>query len=185
MPQTLIEREQVFRVVSDAIAHALTVEKDLIRPETVLTTELDAESLDFLDISYHVEQAFGLRMARYSALDHMEEIFGEGFALDEDGGLTPAALSLLKLRFPDVDALRPGMRMEDLLALITVDSIVDRVLWLLDTLPDRCVHCARDSWILQDGTRIVCGSCNEPPIFRSEDDLVQTWLLEHQQKGIS
>ena len=185
MPQTLIDKDSVFRVVSDAVAHALSVDKALIKPETVLTTDLAAESLDFLDISYHVEQAFGLRMARYSILDHMEELFGEGFALDENGNLTTAAVALLERRFPDTEGFLAGMRMEDLLALITVDSIVGRVLQLLDTLPSQCAHCASDAWVLRDETRIVCGSCGEAPIFQSEDDLTQSRLLQHSRKGIS
>jgi len=41
-----------------------------------LTLDLNAESLDFLDISYNLEQTFGLKMARHFVLDYVEESWG-------------------------------------------------------------------------------------------------------------
>ncbi len=63
----------------------------IIKPQSSLIKDLGAESLDFLDINYRLEQTFGIKMARRSVLDHMEELFGEETAIDSDGKLTDKA----------------------------------------------------------------------------------------------
>jgi len=40
-------------------------------------------------------------MARHFFLEHMEEMYGEGTAIDADGRLTPHALEVLKARYPE------------------------------------------------------------------------------------
>jgi len=74
----------------------LRVDESTIKPESSLINDLGAESLDFLDINYRLEQAFGMKMARHFVLEHIEEMFGEGTAIDEDGRLTDKAIELLK-----------------------------------------------------------------------------------------
>ena len=49
---------------------------------------LAAESLDFIDINFRLEQRFNVGMPRKYFLEHVEELFGEGTAIDESGRLT-------------------------------------------------------------------------------------------------
>ena len=74
----IITAETVLAELKRAIVGAIGIDEELIKPESVLTRDLGAESLDFLDINYRLEQTFGLKMARYSVLVHAEELFGEG-----------------------------------------------------------------------------------------------------------
>ena len=87
--------------------------------------DLGAESLDFLDINYRLEQAFGIKTARHFVLEHIEEMFGEGSAIDENSQLTDKAIALLKIRLGDnlSAELHAGMDMDEVPPLVTVEGM--------------------------------------------------------------
>jgi len=183
MAQKIIAEERIFDEVKKAIVNALGVDAESIKPESILTMDLDAESLDFLDISYNLEQTFGFKMARHFVLEHAEEMFGEGSAIDENGCLPPQAVEMLKLRFNgDRTSLEPGMDMDEVVHLITVDSMAGSVLDILDSLPETCPECGRSSWKTEDGTHILCGSCRADAVYKTGDELVIDWLKQVQEK---
>lgn len=181
MTQEIITEERVLDELKKAIANALGVDAESIKQESVLTMDLDAESLDFLDISYNLEQTFGFKMARHFILEHAEEMFGEGKAVDENGCLTPQAVEMLKLRFHcDRTSLKPGMDMDEVVHLVTVDSMAGSILDLLDSLPETCPECGHSSWKTEDGTHILCGSCRADAVYKTGDELVIDWLKQVQ-----
>ena len=175
--QRIVSDERVREEVAKAIEEALDVDSSKIAPDSVLTLDLDAESLDFLDINYSLEQAFGIRMARHFMLEHAEEKFGEGVVIDRKNRLTKKGADLLRLRFgEDADGLNPGDHMEDIQSLFTVRAIEQRVKEILDTLPEKCGHCGSSDWIADGGARIKCGACGRNPVFKTGDDLQVEWL---------
>jgi acyl carrier protein len=84
MAQKLVTEEKVIEVVKQAVVETLNSDESIIKPDSSLIKDLGAESLDFLDINYRIEQAFGIKMARHFILEHIEEMFGEGVAVDDD-----------------------------------------------------------------------------------------------------
>ncbi len=183
MVRQIIGRERVHEELKKAVSSALGVDVDTVKPDSVLTLDLGAESLDFLDISYHLEQAFGIRMARYFVLDHAEDLFGEGKAVDENSCLTPQAVEMLKLRFREGRVpLRPGMDMEEVVHLVTVDSMAGTVLDILDTLPHVCTQCGGASWKTEDGTHILCEDCGGAAVYKTGDELIIRWLKQIQDQ---
>ena len=84
MSQNLVTEEKVYEELKKAIVETLRVEEGSVTPESSLINDLGAESLDFLDINYRLEQSFGIKMARHFVLEHIEELFGEGSAIDEE-----------------------------------------------------------------------------------------------------
>ena len=60
MKQDLITEEQVFSELKKAIVETLRVDEGNIKPESSLIKDLGAESLDFLDVNYRLEQALEL-----------------------------------------------------------------------------------------------------------------------------
>jgi acyl carrier protein len=183
MKQTLITEQKVFEELKKAIIETLRSDEDAIKPESSLIKDLGAESLDFLDINYRLEQTFGIKMARHFILEHIEEMFGEGSAIDENGQLTEKAITLLKLRYGDVYGdLSEGVDMDAVPTLITAGSMTQGVLDLLDTLPDKCMQCGNADWKTEDGIRIKCGSCNAFATFTNGDDLSKDWLTAVQQE---
>lgn len=181
--KSIIDEETVFAELRKAIVKALGIEEEIVRRESILTSELGAESLDFLDINYNLEQTFGFKMARYFVLDHAEELFGEGSMLDKKGQLTEQAVKLLQKRFGSYRShLKPGMGMDEVTSLVTVQSIVNAVMDILDTLPEHCVHCGRSSWESKEGTHVVCGSCGESATYTNGDELTRQWLMNLQER---
>ncbi|MBW1789000.1 MAG: hypothetical protein JRK53_20695 [Deltaproteobacteria bacterium] len=181
--QELVSKRAVLDEVRTSVAEALEVDLSTVTADSSLTGDLGAESLDFLDINYRLEQAFGIRMARYSILDHAEEQFGEGIVLDENSRLTAQGVNLLNARYGENAAhLKPGMSMDALPPLITVQAMADAVLDILATYPPTCRSCTKSDW-RADGTQISCGSCGEFPVFDNGDDLTVQWLKRAQEEG--
>ena len=183
MKQNLITEQKVFDEVKKAIVETLRVDEKDIKPESSLIKDLGAESLDFLDINYRLEQKFGIKMARHFILEHVEETFGEGSAIDEDGQLTDKGVALLQVRFGDEGSqFTKGMDMDLLPTLITVQLMTRGVMDILDSLPDTCPHCGNAAWKTGDGEKISCGSCGELAPFTNGDDLIKQWLAAVQEE---
>jgi len=183
MGQSLITRERVFEELKKAIAETLRADEASIKPESSLINDLSAESLDFLDINYRLEQVFGIKMARHFVLEHIEDLFGEGAAIDEDGRLTDKAVELLKIRFgEDMPELEPGMDMDEVPVLVTAGSIAQGVMDILDSLPEKCTSCGDGTWKTDDGAKVLCGSCGVAAPYKNGDDLTVEWLRKVQEE---
>lgn len=175
--QDLIGEETVSNEIREALVETLRAGAATIGPETSIVRDLGAESLDFLDLNYRLEQTFSIRMARHFFLEHMEEMFGEGSAIDENGRLTPRALAVLRARFPEATLPEhgDGIDMDEVPSLITVRAMTATVMSILETLPERC-SCGESAWRAEDGTHIVCGTCRQPATFTNGDELTRQWL---------
>lgn len=182
MKQNLITEDQVFNELKKAIVETLRVDEAAIKPESSLINDLGAESLDFLDVNYRLEQAFGIKLARHFVLEHVEEMFGEGSAIDEDGRLTDKAIELLKVRYSgNVFNLSAGMDMDEIPALVTAGTMSGGVMDVLDSLPEKCPSCGNSAW-KADGVRIKCGSCGADAAFKNGDDMIKEWLTKVQEE---
>jgi len=177
----LVSQEKVYEEIKKALAETLRAKPENVKPESSLVRDLSAESLDFLDIDYRLEQAFGIKMARHFFIEHIEEMFGEGAAIDPDGRLTAPALALLKNRYGEENLpdLSGGLEMEQLPGLITVRSLADAVQNILATLPEKCV-CGASAWKADDGAHVTCGACGAAAVYTNGDDLIQQWLTRMQ-----
>jgi acyl carrier protein len=120
-------REQITDRVAQALVQALGVSRGDITPETSLAGDLEAESIDFLDIVFRLEKDFGIEVAR-------GELFPQELLRDPSmvtgGRLTAEGSAALKQRFDftDTSAIQAGASVEDLMNdLLTVRLIVDYV----------------------------------------------------------
>ena len=184
MKQALITEHTVLEEVKKGVAETLNIDRGSINPEHSLMKDLGAESLDFLDITYRLEQTFGIKMARHFVLEHMETMFGEGSAIDENGQLTDKAVELLKIRAGGdlPEEIRAGMDMDEVPTLVTVQTMARGVMDILDTLPESCTACRSTAWKAEDGVRISCGSCGAHATFDNGDDLTKAWLTKVQEE---
>lgn len=123
--------DNVTERVCAIIAEALGVSPGEVAPETVLMDELGAESLDFLDIVFKLEQTFGIQITR----GEMEQA-ARGDMTDEQfapgGVISEAGLARLRELMPEAAGrIRPGLRPVQILSLFsaqTFASIVRRKL---------------------------------------------------------
>lgn len=112
------------RVVA-IVAEALDRERSEIGRSSSLIDDLGAESIDFIDIQYRLESAFGIEIGE-------DELWRGSLDLDDprtfDGKrLTDEAMAELRRRLPRFGWHRftGGIAREDLPRLITVNTILD------------------------------------------------------------
>ena len=93
-------QQEIFEKVREALVDALGVDDDEVTPEATLRGDLDAESIDFLDIVFRLEKAFDIKIERGELVptDVLEDA-----SYAQDGKLTPAGIAALKERMPFAD----------------------------------------------------------------------------------
>lgn len=116
-------RDEISRKVTEILVDALAVDEQDVTPDATLTGTLGAESIDFLDIVFKLEQAFGFKIAQ-------GELFPDNVAQDpeyvQDGKVTAKGIAALKERLPHADfsALEQDPRVERVAEVFTVEAIV-------------------------------------------------------------
>lgn len=122
-----MRRDQIQERVANTLVQALGVSRSEITPTTSLAGELEAESIDFLDIVFRLEKEFGIEVARGELFP--QELLRDA-SLVSNGRLTEAGVTALRerFRFTDLSGLRAGESVQDLMNdLLTVNLIVDYV----------------------------------------------------------
>ena len=74
-------QDEIFDSVSRSVAALLDVDATALSPETVML-DLGAQSLDFVDLVFRLQRAFGIAMPRELAVTDMQtlQVFVEGVA---------------------------------------------------------------------------------------------------------
>lgn len=114
--------EEVFGKVKAALMDALGVDEDEVTPEATMVGDLGAESIDFLDIVFKLEKAFGINIPR-------EELFPDDILTNadyvKDGKVTPQGIAELKSRLPwaDLSRFESNPRVQDFGNLLTVNDL--------------------------------------------------------------
>src|SRR5262245_36913132 len=119
---------QIVDGVRQAIADALKVPLDDVRLDSVLTDDLDAVSIDFVDIMFRLESKFGVTFHPGNPLDRIAQRFGPG-ALTRDGALTELGAEVVRKRMPEVDgsSVSAGMLLGNVQSLYTTATWVRAV----------------------------------------------------------
>ena len=116
-------RDEIFGKVREVLVEALGVDDDEVTPDASLTADLGAESIDFLDIVFQLEQAFGFKIQQ-------GELFPENVTQDpnyvQDGRVTSKGLAALKERLPHIDfaRLEADPQVGKVAEVFTVDALV-------------------------------------------------------------
>ncbi|MFG0241704.1 MAG: acyl carrier protein [Phycisphaerales bacterium JB054] len=119
-----MNRDEIFEKVRDVLVEALGVDDDEVTPEASLAADLGAESIDFLDIVFQLEQAFGFKIEQ-------GELFPENVTQDpdfvKDGMVTDKGLTMLRERLPHIDfsKLDDDPQITRVAQVFTVDALVN------------------------------------------------------------
>ena len=97
---TMPSQDEIFEKVREALVDALGVDEEEVTPEATLRGDLDAESIDFLDIVFRLEKAFDIKIER-GELIPMDVL--ENTEYVADGKVNPAGIAALKKRMPFAD----------------------------------------------------------------------------------
>ena len=100
---TVTSKSEIFSKVQEALVDALGVDEDEVQPTATLQGDLGAESIDFLDIVFRLEKAFGIKIER-------GELFPEDILTNteyvDDGKVNATGMTKLKERMPFADLSR-------------------------------------------------------------------------------
>ena len=126
-----MSRDEIFEKVKEVLEEALGADEEEITPEASLTADLEAESIDFLDIVFRLEKSFSTEDRPFKI--PQGELFPENLMENpqwiQDGRFTDAGMEMLKQRMPHVDFLKfeDDRDVNKVGELITVKSIVEFV----------------------------------------------------------
>jgi acyl carrier protein len=123
-----MSRDQIYQTVRDILEEALGADEEEITPQATLTGDLEAESIDFLDIVFRLEKAFSTdgRPFKISQGELFPENLMENPSWVSDGKFTDEGMQMLRDRMPHVDFERfeHDRQVDKVAELMTVDSIV-------------------------------------------------------------
>src|SRR5438309_5961142 len=118
---------EVAQRVRELVADALARDVSEVSIDSVLMSDLGAESLDFLDLVFKLEHEFHIQitrgeMERAARGDMSEEEFAPG------GFISEAGLERLRQLMPEAAArIKPGLRPGQVLSLFSVQTFVNLV----------------------------------------------------------
>ncbi len=130
-----MDEKEIYNKVAEAIAEALDVEVDEATPDAILMDDLGAESIDFLDIVFRIENAFGIKIPRGGMQKDILEADGlKEEDLVSSGALTALGTEKLKQYMPEINPSRivEGFKADDIPTLFTVQTFVNIVKKILD-----------------------------------------------------
>lgn len=122
----MMSRDEIFEKVQEVLVDALGVDDDEVTPEASLTADLGAESIDFLDIVFKLEQAFGFKIQQ-------GELFPENVTENpdfvRDGRVTDQGIAELKQRLPHADfsKFESNPEVTKVAEIFTVNAVVNFV----------------------------------------------------------
>ncbi len=115
--------QDIYTKIQGILEDALGVDKDEVTLEARLGPDLGAESIDYLDISFRLEKAFGIKIEQ-------SEMFPDNVLSDpqyvQDGKVTDNGMAELRKRLPhaNLDEFDATRKVEDFANVFTVDSLV-------------------------------------------------------------
>ena len=127
-----IPREEIRAIypkVAQIIADALDRKVEEVRLDSYLMDDLEAESIDFLDILFRLERAFRVKLPQGRIMEHARGNLSEA-EFEHKGTLTPAAQKRLQAYLDEVPAerFRSPIKVADVPRLFTVETFCKLVL---------------------------------------------------------
>ena len=119
-----ISRDEIYKKVQDVLVDALGVDDEDVTPDATLRGDLGAESIDFLDIVFRLEKAFGIKIPRGEMFP--EDVFNNQQYV-QNGRITPAGMDELKKRMPHMDFSQLEKDPDINKMQFTVDTIVNYI----------------------------------------------------------
>jgi acyl carrier protein len=118
-------QDEIFQKVKTILTESLGADDDAVTPQARLMGDLNAESIDFLDIMFRLEREFGLAKIDKNEL-FPESVFQGDPKFVQNGKVTAEGLAELRTRMPyaDTAAFEKDPQFDKIGDLFTVDLIV-------------------------------------------------------------
>jgi acyl carrier protein len=118
----------VFPTIAETMADALGCDVEDVKPTASLIDDLDAESIDFLDIVFRLERAFEVKIPRGKLLEDSRGSLSEA-EFEQGGVLTDAGFQQLRAYLSEVpsDRFQSPMKVADIPRLFTPETFCKMV----------------------------------------------------------
>ena len=168
--------DQIVAGVREAVAEALKLSVDEAGVDAVLSEDLDATSIDFVDIMFRLETAFNVTFHSGNPLDRLSESF-PGAELVRDGVLTDLGVEVVRRRIPEIDGSKvsPETPVGNVLALYTVGTWVRAVREILEARPDTCRTCGSRELRAIRPSVLECAGCSREVVCPTQADILDAW----------
>ena len=116
---------EILEKLKPLLIEVLGVTQDKILLSSVLVTDLGAESIDLLDLSFRIEETFNVTIEG-NEIEREASKPLPGGVYEKDGRFTDEALAEIRKALPELDRGRlvSGLRKMDLPSLLTVEFFV-------------------------------------------------------------
>ena len=127
----VLTRDEILEKTRGVLMEALVVDAEEVTPQASLTADLQAESIDFLDIVFRLEKEFSTPDKPFKI--EQGELFPDNLLENpdwvHDGKFTDEGMTMLKERMPHVDFsdFEQDRDLEKVGATITVSAMVEFV----------------------------------------------------------
>jgi acyl carrier protein len=121
----MMTESEIFERLKPLLVEVLGVAQEKILLSSVLVADLGAESIDLLDLSFRIEEAFAVTIES-NEIEREATRRLPGGVYEKDGRLTDEALAEIRKSWPGLDTARlvNGLRKMDLPSLLTVQFFV-------------------------------------------------------------
>lgn len=122
-PITQADIDTVYPTVAETIADALGVDVEDVKPNVSLIEDLDAESIDFLDMVFRLERAFKVKIPRGKIVENARGTLS-GAEFEQKGIVTDTGMAQLRAYLSEVPAARfkSPMKVADIPRLFTPET---------------------------------------------------------------
>ncbi|HSC79096.1 MAG TPA: phosphopantetheine-binding protein [Chitinolyticbacter sp.] len=154
------QEADLIKIVQKTLVGVLGCDEADVGPDVALGNDLDADSLDFVELRYSLEKQLGIVLPQKSVLDHLGEVAGDG-EVYEQGRLSELAAFALQHSFFKYTPVqvKQGMLPYDVMGVATVANWARLCRGILDTLPQQCPDCAHDRALVSPVGKPVCAGC--------------------------
>jgi len=126
MTQAQISKEDILAVlptVAATIADALGCDLEDVKPDASLIDDLDAESIDFLDMVFRLERAFKVKIPRGKIVENARGTLTEA-EFEQNGLVTDVGLAQLRSYLAEVppDRFKTPTKVKDIPRLFTTET---------------------------------------------------------------
>ena len=128
-----MDQRRIFDEVKACILRVVDIDPNLITSRARLIDDLGMDSLDMLDLTFHLEQVFKVKLSPREFENRAKAELGDT-PLDVEGVYTPAALEHIRVSMPEVpvEELADGLTKQQLPRSFRVSTMVNLVMHSLE-----------------------------------------------------
>ncbi len=124
-----MEVVEIYPKVKVILADVLAIDEDEVELNKSLIKDLDAESIDFLDLIFRLEREFNVKIPRGQIEKQARGTLSDA-EFEQNGVITPAGIKVLKEYLSEVpeSEFKEGMKVNEIPMLFTVETLCKLVI---------------------------------------------------------